>query len=129
ETVVDARQCLHRGIDAASRFRHALDLADHRRAVEILQLDLELAAPILVLDRGIAADVALALEHLEHTRAHLRARGRDLRLVAHLRIADAGKQIAERIVQCHATLLTSSTSRGRGSRPWSRAPGARCGSS
>src|SRR6185369_10723815 len=96
-----------------ARLRHALDLAYHRRAVEILQLDLEFAAPVLVLDRGVAADISLALEHLEHARAHFRARGRDLRLVTHLRIADAGKQIAERIVQCHATLLTSSTSRGR----------------
>ena len=33
---------LHRGIDAAARLRHPLDLADHRLAVEIFQLDLEL---------------------------------------------------------------------------------------
>jgi len=109
EPVVDARQRPDRGIDPAARLRHALDLADHRRAVEVLQLDLELAAAVLVLDAGVAADVTLALEHVEETTAQLRAGGRDLRLLAHLRVADAGDQIADGIVQCHATLLTSST--------------------
>src|SRR5262249_10512927 len=55
ETVVDARQCLHRGVDPAARLRHPGDLADHRRAVEILELDVELGAAVLVLDGGIAA--------------------------------------------------------------------------
>src|SRR5215813_6172054 len=42
EAVVDAGQILHRHVDAAPGLRHALDDADDRRAVEILQLDLEL---------------------------------------------------------------------------------------
>src|SRR5205814_2164009 len=46
EAVVDARQRLDRGIDPPPRFRHARDFADNRRAVEILELDVELAAPI-----------------------------------------------------------------------------------
>src|SRR6185437_3349051 len=62
ETVVDARQVLHRGVNAASRLGDALDLADHGLAVKILQLDLELAAAGGMLDAGVAADVALALE-------------------------------------------------------------------
>src|SRR5690348_3637992 len=35
EAVVDARQRLHRRVDATAWLRHAFDLADHRRAVEI----------------------------------------------------------------------------------------------
>src|SRR5690348_1880043 len=130
ETIVDARQCLDRHVDSPAWLRHPRNLADHRLAVEILELDLQLAAAVAVLDAGVAADVAFTLEHLEHTRAQLRAGGRDLRLAAHLRVADAGEHVAERIVQSHrAILLTSSTSRDRESAPWSRAPAARCGSS
>jgi hypothetical protein len=44
EAVVDPRHVLDRGVDAPARLRDTLDLADHRLAVEILQLDLELAA-------------------------------------------------------------------------------------
>src|SRR4029077_838534 len=40
QAVIDARQVPHRRVDAAARLRHARDLADHRRAVEILELDL-----------------------------------------------------------------------------------------
>src|SRR5262245_11100277 len=109
EAVVDARQRLHRGIHPAARLRHPRDLADHGRAVEILQLDVELGAAVLVLDGGIAADVALALEHFEDTRAQRRARRRHLRLVAPGRVADASDHIADRIVESHRSLLTSST--------------------
>src|SRR5207249_10862921 len=48
EAVVDAGQVLHRGIDAASRLRHPRNRADHRRAVEIFQLDLDLVPPVRV---------------------------------------------------------------------------------
>src|SRR5262249_555259 len=130
EAVVDARQVARRRVDAPAGLRHAGDLADHRRAVEILELDLDLAAPIAVRDGGVAADVALGLEHLEHALAQLRGGGRDLRLRPLLRIADARDQIADRISHRHgAPLLTSSTSRGRGSFPWRPARAARCGSS
>src|SRR5262245_36286413 len=60
EPVVDARQAVDRDVDAASGLRHPGDLADHRLAVEVLQLDVELGAAVL-LHRGVAADVALAL--------------------------------------------------------------------
>src|ERR1700681_3812431 len=72
ETVVHARQVLHRGINASPRLRYPLNLANPRLTVEILQLDLKLAAAAGMLDAGIAADVALGLEHLEHVGAHLR---------------------------------------------------------
>src|SRR5439155_21490171 len=110
ESVVDARQRLDRGIDPAARFGDPRNLADHRPAVEIFQFDLELGAAVAVLDRRIAADVALALEHVEHVGAQLGSRARHLGLVAQRRVADAGDHVAERIVQRHrAILLTSST--------------------
>src|SRR5215213_5616809 len=97
ETVVHARQVLHRGIDSPPRLRYPLDLANYRLAVEIFQFDLKLAAAGSMLDAGVAADVALRLQHLEHTGAHLRARGRDLGFGAHLRVTNAGDEIADRI--------------------------------
>src|ERR1043166_8736702 len=103
EAVVDARQIPDRGVHAAARLRHPRNVADHRRAVEILQLDLELGAAVRVFGGGIAADVTLVLEHLQHARAQARTGRRDLRLAAHLRVADAGEEIAERIVQSHAS--------------------------
>src|ERR1700719_3160423 len=127
EAVVDARQVLHRGVDAAAGLGDALDLADHRLAVEIFQLDVELGAAFAFGYR-VTADIALGLEHFEHALAQFRARAADLSLVAHLRIADAGQQIAERIVHCHGCdpPLTSSTSRDPGSGLWNRDPAARC---
>src|SRR4051812_36743536 len=127
EPVIDARQRLDRGIDTPARLRHAGDLADHRRAFEIFELDFELVASVLVRDRGVTADIAFALEHFEDALAQLRAGHRDFRLVAHLRVADAGNHVADWIVHSHAPLLTSSTSRGPGSGLWSRARAARCG--
>src|SRR4029077_14277448 len=105
-------------------------LADHRRAVEILEFDLDLAAPVAVRDGGIAADGALGLEHFEHALAQLRGRRRHLRLRPLLRIADARDHVTDRISHRHGpALLTSSTSRGPEPGPWSRGPASRCGSS
>src|ERR1700736_4790481 len=61
ETVVHARQILHRGVNPPPRLRYPLDLANHRLAVEILQLDLKLAAARGMLAAGIAADVGFRL--------------------------------------------------------------------
>src|SRR5262249_19934389 len=110
KAVVDARQILHRSIDAAPRLRHALNDADDRRAVEILELDLELGAAVAAFQRRIIADVAFALEHVEHALAQLRARSRHFRLGPALCVADAGNHIADWIVEVHRRqLLTSST--------------------
>src|SRR5262249_10128837 len=65
KAVVDARQILHRCIDTAPRLRHALDDANDRRAVEILELDLELGAAVAAFQRRIIADISFALEHVE----------------------------------------------------------------
>src|SRR5215467_1947033 len=102
EAVVDARQFLRRRIDAAPRLGDALDDANDRRAVEILKLDLELGAAVAVLHRGIVADVAFGLEHLEHALAQLRTRRRHFRLGPGLGVADAGDHVADWIVQIHA---------------------------
>src|ERR1700751_5854325 len=95
EAVVDARQVAHRRVDAPAWLRHAGDLANHRGAVEILELDLDLAAAVAVRDGGVAADVALGLEHLEHAFAQLRGRRPPLRLRPLVRIADARDQIPD----------------------------------
>src|SRR5262249_8311482 len=105
----DARQGLDRGVDPAPRLRYPRDLAYHGLAVEIFQLDIELGAAVAEFGGGVAADVAFVLEHVEHARAQGRARGRYLGLVAHLRVADAGDEIAERIVQSHRALLLTSS--------------------
>src|SRR5437879_11764606 len=69
KAVIDARQRLHRGIDATAGLRHAGNFPDYRLAVEIFQLDLELRLSVRMLHRGIAADEALALEDVEHVHA------------------------------------------------------------
>src|SRR5258705_11484546 len=105
QAVVDARQIANRDIDAAAGLGDPRHLADHRLAVEILQLDLELAAAVGMVDTGITADEALILQNLEHADAKPRARRRDLGLLAHLRVVDARDQIADWIVHLHAILL------------------------
>src|SRR5262245_56691671 len=51
EAVVHARQRLDGRVDAAPGLRHALDLPDHRLAVEVFELDFELRAAVLVFGR------------------------------------------------------------------------------
>src|SRR5262245_44454232 len=54
---------------------------------------------------GITADKAFRLENLEHALTLPGAWHRDLRLVPHLRVADARDHVADRIVDCHRALL------------------------
>src|SRR5215470_14444962 len=80
-----------------------------------------------MLDRCVASNETLALEHVEHTHPQARRRGRHLGLLAHLRVVDARDHVAERIVHCHlALLLTSSTSPAPESALWNRAREAQC---
>src|SRR4051794_9020744 len=74
EPVIDARQVVDLRIDAPPRFRDSRDFADHRLAVDILQFDLELrdAGPHLLARE--AADIAFALQHVEHVGAEIRRR-------------------------------------------------------
>src|SRR5262245_53983365 len=101
QPVVHARQALDRGIDPPPRLRDSRNLADHRRAVEIFQLDLELLAATRMIDRRVAADEAFGFQHVEDAHAQPCGRHGHLRLVAHLRIVDARDHVAEGIVDCH----------------------------
>ena len=58
---------------------------------------------------AIAADIAFALEHVEHAHAQL-GRGRNHAVLARLlAVADAGEHITQGIGQWHIYTLTSST--------------------
>src|SRR5262245_14566261 len=114
QSVVYPGQRPNRGIDPPPRLRHPRNLPDDRLAVEIFQLDLQLLAAVRVLDRGVAADEALGLEHVQHAHPQPRGRRRHLRLVAHLRIVNARDHVDERIVHTHRPLiLTCSPCTGR----------------
>src|SRR5208282_4457643 len=107
-----------------------LDLLDHGMAVEIFQLHLELGAAVAEIRGGVAADIAFVLQDVEHVRAQLGARRRHLVLAAHLRVADTGEQIAQRIVDRHfAAPLTSWTSRGRARGRGNQARAEQCATS
>src|SRR5262249_48021837 len=64
QPIVHARQRFHRSIDASSRLGDSRNLADHRLAVEIFELDLQLLASIGVLHGGVSADKTLAFENI-----------------------------------------------------------------
>src|ERR1700731_229385 len=71
QPVIDARQVGDLGIDASAGLRHAGDLADHRLAVDVFELDLELGDALAYFLALIAADIALALQHFQHVGADL----------------------------------------------------------
>src|SRR5580704_6613794 len=101
EPVIDPRQVDQLRIDPAAGLRHARNLADHRLAIDIFELDFELrdtGAHLLV---AIAADIALALEHLEYVGAVLRGGCGDNGLARALAVADARQHVAERIAHRH----------------------------
>src|SRR5262249_19442478 len=127
QSIVDPRKGLDRGIDSPARFGHPRNFSDHRFAIEVFQLDFELLAPVRVLDCRVAANKALRFEHIEHAHPQPRGRYRHFRFVTHLRVVNTRDHVAERIVHSHRpALLTSLTSAGRESAPWSRDPEARC---
>src|SRR6185437_13513391 len=101
ETLAMRLQILHRGVDPAARRRYALQFADHGLAFMIFEFDLDLALASLQLHLGVAADVALVLEHVEKTRAQARVRGLDLVQAAELAVPDAGQKIADGIRHRH----------------------------
>src|SRR5688572_3097277 len=78
EPVVVARKVRDLRIDPAAGRRHAMDLADHRRALVILELDGDGAARVGLVD-GVVTDVAFPLQHLEHVGAQPRSRRRAAR--------------------------------------------------
>src|SRR5712692_9566226 len=66
EPVIDPRQLKELRINPPPRLRHARNLANHRFAVDIFQLDLELGNARAHLLACKAPDVALAPQHVEH---------------------------------------------------------------
>src|SRR6185437_14784714 len=110
ETVIDTRQIGDARIDAPARLRDARDLADHRLAIDIFQLDLELGHARSVIRARVAADVTLALQDFEHIGADLRGRRVHDRLVRGLAVPDPCQHIPEGIAHRHSAIsLTSST--------------------
>src|SRR5882724_7081052 len=93
ETVVNTRQVGDLGIDPSTRLGDARDLADDRLAIDVFELDLELGDARADILAGKAADIALALQHLEHAGARPRGRRGNDRLVCPLRVADTGQHI------------------------------------
>src|SRR5438270_5550208 len=78
-------------------------MLDRGLALEIFELDAQaLLAGKLFL--GVAADIAFALEHIEHPSAQLRSRSQDRVLPSLLAVADAGEQITQRIGHRHSSV-------------------------
>src|SRR3546814_7413102 len=100
QAIANARKLLRAGIDAATRLRHARDVLDRRLALEILQLD---ANALHGAHRffGIAADIALALQHVENALTQLGSRREDTVLARLLAVADAGEHITQGIGDRH----------------------------
>src|SRR5215208_4705684 len=88
EPVIDPRQVRELRIDPPARLRDARNLADHRLAVDIFQLDLELRDAGTDLLLAEAADIALALQYLENVGAQAGGRRRDDRVMRPLAVAD-----------------------------------------
>src|SRR5579864_614861 len=101
EAVIDPRQVDELRINAAARFRHARNLADHRLAIDVFQFDLELGHAGAHLLARVTADIAFAFQHLEHIGAVLGGGRRDNGLARALAVADARQHIAERIAHRH----------------------------
>src|SRR5690348_1257355 len=88
-------------VNTAAGRRNALELSDHRTALVILELDLELLPSALELHFRVAADETFGLQHVKQTRAQPRVRRLDLLQAPHLTVADAGEKITDRIYDRH----------------------------
>src|SRR5207237_10914608 len=80
--------------------RHARQMLDRRLPFEIFELNAQALLARQLFFR-IAADVTLALEHVEHMRAQLRGGRQDGILACLLAVADAGAQVTQWIGACH----------------------------
>src|SRR6185503_17990810 len=104
EPVADPGEILRARIDPAAGTRDTADVLDRGLALEIFQLDAQpgMIAELLL---AIAADIAFALEHIEHAGAQLRGRRKDAVLPRLLAVADAGEHITQGIGQWHSSTL------------------------
>src|SRR3546814_991417 len=98
--MANERKRMRAGITAATRLRHVRAVLDRRLALEILQLD---ANALHGAHRffGIAADIALALQHVENALTQLGSRREDTVLARLLAVADAGEHITQGIGDRH----------------------------
>src|SRR5581483_7558483 len=85
----------------------AVDALDHRLALEVLQGHGDELLAVLGLDR-VVGDVAFVLQDVGDGLALLRRGGGDGLLARLLTVADAGQEVADRIVDAHACLKSSS---------------------
>src|SRR6185437_2746276 len=104
QAVHDRGDILHRHIDTAAGTRDALDRPDHRGVVGIFQLDLVFVETVVRLLLAVAADEAFRLQHVQHATAHGRRGSRNGVATTHLRIADAGQHVGDRISKAHRCL-------------------------
>src|SRR3954467_505037 len=109
QAVAHPRQLLRARIDPAAGLRDARDVLDGRTALEIFQFDAQ-AGMVAEGFLDIAANIALALEHVEDARAQLGRRGDHGILAGLLAVADAGEHVTQGIGQGHDLYLTSWTS-------------------
>src|SRR5438067_3049606 len=102
EAVAHPRQLLRTRIDPAAGLRDSREMLDGRTALEIFQLDAQaLGGPERLFH--VAADIALALEDVEHAHAQLRRRAHDGVLARLLAVADAGEHVTLGIGHWHGS--------------------------
>src|SRR5258705_4950005 len=106
----DARDVLRGDVGAATRLGDTPQARDHRAAVlRVLELHAQRLAHAGALDVP-AFDVALLLEDSGQLRLHLRVRDHDLVVAGAQPVADAGKEVCDRVRHRHRAAPTSSTS-------------------
>src|SRR5437773_4171837 len=103
QTVHHVRDVVAALIDAQPRAADALDVLDYRAAGVVLQRHFELRLRRLA-DHGEALDIAFVLQDLGNRRLQLRRRHHDAGLLDHLRVANAGQHIGDRITHAHTVI-------------------------
>src|SRR4029079_8983079 len=104
EAVHDPRDVVPALVDAQPRARHALELLDHRAPRVVLQADARFRLRALLAQREIL-DVSLVLQDVGEGGLQLRRRHLHFHMPDHLRVADAGQHVCDRIGHPHAGLL------------------------
>src|SRR6202000_2089559 len=77
QAVIDLRQIGDLRIDPPAGLRDPADLLDHRLAIRIFQLDVELGHAGPHIDLAEATDVAFATQYFQHVRPDLGGRRND----------------------------------------------------
>src|SRR5205085_9269931 len=101
EAIIYPREVDKFRIDPPAGLRYPRDLADHRFAVDIFQLDLQLGDPGPDGFVTEAPYIPLAFQYFEHIRPEFRGRCRDHGLTCPLSIANPGQHISQRVAHRH----------------------------